>query len=484
MTGNPNTSTAGSEFDAFLERYRNDPVGFAKNVLRIDPMEWQGTLLTKVNKHRRRIAVRSGHGVGKTTGVSIAMIHTLVFEGPSVKVVCTAPSSNTLIDGLMAEVKTLIRRMPEALQELFDITSDHIRLRAMPDEAFLSARTSTADKPEALAGIHAARVLIVVDEASGVPEPVFNAAKGSMSTPNATTILIGNPTRTVGTFFECFHGDIERWDTMHVSCIGNPNVHQDFIDDMLAKYGPNDPEYHIRVLGNFPPSGTESYIGREIVDAAMARVLEVSPKTAEVWGLDVARYGADGCTLAKRKGPIVTEVKKWRGKNLMETVGIVYHEYMVTPEELQPAEILVDEIGMGAGVVDRLVELGLPAVGVNVAETSGDMGKGVRLRDDLWYRGKDLLLENKLQLPKGDEDLAKALTTPTFDYQSNGKLKIEGKKEIKRRGYESPDAADAVLLTLASTESPWDQLGGGRRGHKVRDYYGSGQMSVNLSHVT
>lgn len=417
-----------------------------------------------------------------TTGVSVAMIHTLIFDGPSVKIVCTAPSSSTLIDGLMAEVKTLIRRMPEALQELFDITTDHIRLRSMPDEAFLSARTSSSDRPEALAGIHAERVLLVVDEASGVPEAVFKAAEGSMSTANATTILIGNPTRTAGTFFEAFHADAERWELMHVSCVGNPNVHPDFIANMLRKYGEDDPEYHIRVLGNFPPSGTESFIGRAAVDKAMARRMVVGPNTTSVWGLDVARFGGDGCCLAKRTGPVVPEVTQWRGKDLMGTVGIVYNEYMRLPDEYRPAEILVDEIGLGAGVLDRLIELGLPAVGVNVADSSGDMGKGVRLRDDLWARAKDLLLENKIQLPE-DEELAADLTTPMYDYQSNGKLKIEGKKDMRRRGYRSPDRADAVLLTLASTASPWDNIGGARQGQFARDYYGTDNMSVNLSHI-
>lgn len=471
-----------SDFYEFIERYRNDPVGFAIHVLKITPMDWQAEMLGKVNRHVRRLAVRSGHGVGKTTGVSIAMIHTLVFEGPSVKVVCTAPSAPTLIDGLMAEVKTLIRRMPPAVQDLFDTTTDHIRTKSMPDEAFISARTSSNDRPEALAGIHAERVLLVVDEASGVVEQVFKAAEGSMSTANATTILIGNPTRTAGTFFEAFHADAERWELMHVSCIGNPNVHPDFIANMLKKYGEDDPEYHIRVLGNFPPSGTESFISRSSVDAAMARRMVMAPTAVSVWGLDVARFGGDGCCLAKRQGPVFTESQRWRGKDLMGTVGIVYNEYMRLPEDYHPAEIMVDEIGLGAGVLDRLLELGLPAVGVNVADSSGDMGKGMRLRDDLWARMKDLLLENKIQLPE-DEGLAASLTTPMYDYQSNGKLKIEGKKEMRRRGYQSPDDADACNLTLASTASPWDQLGGGRNSQYARDYYGTEGMSVNLSHI-
>lgn len=444
-------------FLQFILKYRNKPGRFVVEVLGATPLDWQLELLDKVCVTKvRRLSVRSGHGVGKTTALAWAMIVTLLFTAPC-KIICTAPAAGTLFDGLMSEVKMWITRLPDYLQQLFDITTDHIRIQSMPTEAFISARTSSSDKPEALAGIHSERVLLVVDEASGVPEAVFKAAAGSMSTSNATTVLIGNPTRNSGYFFDTHHVLKDWWDTMHVSCIGNKNVDPDFVESIKRQYGEDHNEYRIRILGDFPTDDGASYIPRPLVDEAMARSMEMSKDTPEVWGLDVARTGGDRVALARRKGSVVSEVRAWGGKDLMGTVGVVKNLWDMTPYDEKPVEILVDAIGMGAGVADRLVELGLPAVAVNVSESSGMLGQGMRMRDELWARGKLALVEHGLCLPY-DEELASELATPQGEFLSNGRLKIEGKREMKRRGFPSPDKADAVLLTLYSNASPYDTV--------------------------
>lgn len=444
-------------FAEFVAKYAHDPVRFVKEVWCATPSEWQSELLESVCKiKRRRVSVRSGHGVGKTTALSWAMIHTQIFH-VECKVICTAPAAGTLFDGLMAEVKKWLNELPPFLQELFDYTTEHVRLKSAPTANFISARTSSTDKPEALAGIHSARVLLVVDEASGVPEAVFKASAGSMSTTNATTVLIGNPTRNSGYFFETHHALKDLWFTMHVSCIGNPNVDPDFIEGIKRQYGEDSNEYRIRVLGEFPVDDGSSFIARDTVTAAMEREFSVPDEMNEVWGLDVARTGGDRVALARRKGPVFPEVLAWKGKDLMATVGVVVALWNETPIDQRPVEILVDAIGMGAGVADRLLELGLPAVAVNVSETTGPMGQGARLRDELWYRMKVALLDAALSLPY-DEELASELSTPTAEYLSNGRVKIEGKREMKRRGFASPDKADAVMLTLYSSASPYDTV--------------------------
>lgn len=469
-------------FIDFALKYRAHPGRFVREVLEAVPNDFQDDLLERVcTKRVRRLSVRSGHGVGKTTGLAWAMIHTLIFAGEC-KVICTAPAAGTLFDGLMAEVKLWLGKLPPFLNELFDTTTEHVRLKSMPTGCFISARTSSADKPEALAGIHAPRVLLVADEASGIPEAVFKSAAGSMSTSNATTVLIGNPTRTSGYFFDTHHGLKDLWDTMHVSCIGNPNVDPDFIAQIKKQYGEDSNEYRIRVLGDFPLDDGESYISRESVDSAMDRTFEISKETPEVWGLDVARTGGDRVALAMRRGPVVSEVRAWAGKDLMGTVGVVKSMWDQLSEDLRPVEILVDAIGMGAGVADRLTEMGLPAVAVNVSETSGVLGQGARLRDELWFRMKMALTEHGIALPY-DEELAGELSTPKGEYLSSGKLKIEGKRDMKRRGFNSPDKADAVLLTLYSNESPYDTVTTKPNSAASRAYHPRGPIRRNLNAV-
>lgn len=472
---------ADNPFVQFLRKYRGRPGLFVKEVLSATPLKWQNELLEEICvKRTRRLSVRSGHGVGKTTALAWAMLHTLMFNGET-KIIATAPAAGTLFDGLMAEVKMWITHLPDYLQELFDTTTDHIRIKSMPTEAFISARTSSTDKPEALAGIHAKRVLLVVDEASGVPEAVFKAAAGSMSTSNATTVLIGNPTRNSGYFFDTHHVLKDWWKTMHESCVRNPNVDPDFIDSIKRQYGEDSNEYRIRVLGEFPLDDGSSYIARHMVDEAMERYMEVSEETPEVWGLDVARGGNDRTALARRRGPVVSEVNAWAGKDLMGTVGVVKNLWDITEDKRKPLAIYVDSIGLGAGVADRLIELGLPAVAVNVSETSGMLGHGMRMRDELWYRGKIALIEHGLVLPY-DEELASELSTPQAEYMSNGLLKVEGKKDMKRRGFKSPDKADAVLLTLYSNDSPYDTVTTKQHG-RHNAYNPRGKLKRNIRAV-
>lgn len=474
--------TQDNPFIEFHLKYRRKPVEFVRDVLGAEPLEWQADLMEWIITHRkRRISVRSGHGVGKTTALAWTMIHTIIFSPPC-KVICTAPAAGTLFDGLMSEVKTWINRAPDFLRELFDVTTEHVRIKGLQTEAFISARTSSSDRPEALAGIHAPRVLLVVDEASGVPEQVFTAAAGSMSTTGATTVLIGNPTRNSGYFFDTHHKDADHWDRMHVSCIGNKNVNQDFIDQIANKYGEDSNEFRIRVLGEFPVDDGSSYISRTLVDKAMDRYMEISKDTPEVWGLDVARTGGDRVALARRRGQVVSEVEAWAGRDLMQTVGLVKSLWDSTPPDLRPHEIIVDAIGMGAGVADRLIELGLPAVALNVSESSGVLGVGMRMRDELWYRMRMALTEHGLVLPY-DEELASELSTPKGDYMSNGKLKIESKPEMKRRGYKSPDKADAVNLTLYSTVSSYETVTTASSGPTARAYNPRGPLRRRLNAV-
>jgi hypothetical protein len=164
-----------------------------------------------------------------------------------------------------------------------------------------------------------------------------------------------------------------------------------------------------------------------------------------IWGLDVARYGDDRSALAKRQGERLLEVKAWQGVDLMETAGRVYNEYQLCNFKTRPAAIYVDSIGLGSGVLDRLRELGLPVRGVNVSESPAVGERYLRLRDELWFRVREWLEARLCQLPR-DEELAAELGGPRFRILSSGKLKVDSKDEIKKRGARSPDKAGQPRL--------------------------------------
>lgn len=441
-------SDQSNPFDDFVVEYWDDPVRFVEEVLGATPLPYQKDFLNAIARNERKISIRSGHGTGKSTSASWAMLWYLLLRFPN-KVVVTAPTSGQLFDALFAELKRWISELPPQLQEMLTVKSDRVELAAAPSEAFISARTSRAETPEALAGVHSDNVLLVVDEASGVPEKVFEAAAGSMSGHNATTILLSNPTRSSGTFFESQTRMADSWWTQRWSCVDSPLVSDEFVQEMRERYGEESNAFRIRVLGEFPLSDDDTIIPYHLVESAVHRDLEVHEDTPSVWGLDVARFGTDKTALCKRQGPIVTEIRAWRGLDLMQTVGRVVAEYEGLPPSAQPREILVDSIGVGAGVVDRLHEMGLPVRGVNVSETPSLKETYMNLRTELWFKTKGWLENRSCKLPENEQLMAE-LTSIKYSFTSSGKMKAESKDEMRKRGMGSPDLADALCLTMAS----------------------------------
>jgi phage terminase large subunit len=173
----------------------------------------------------------------------------------------------------------------------------------------------------------------------------------------------------------------------------------------------------------------------------------VDQAAPELWGLDCARYGSDASCLVKRRGYVVTEPpRRWRNIDTMQLAGAVKAEFDLAGEN-KPRLIVIDSIGIGAGVVDRLHEQGLPVLGLNVGEQSSTKERFVRLRDELWVRVKEWLATRRVRLPR-DEQLRDDLVAPRFTFTSDGKIQIESKERMRSRGIPSPDAADALCMSL------------------------------------
>ena len=446
-------------FNDFLDRYgtpagEDGPVRLVREVFGVEPDEWQEEVLRAYGRGERGIAVRSCHGPGKTAVASWCVWHMLLTKIPQ-KTVATAPTSAQLKGALLPEVKMWGTKMPPALQELFDVKSEGIYLKSAPAESFFEARTSRAESPEALQGVHSKHVLLIGDEASGIPEQVYEASIGSMSDERATTLLIGNPVRSSGFFFECFYKMKDRWRTRRVSHTDSSRVSDEFVEDVRRRYGEDSNAFRVRCLGEFPKSDEDTVIPFEWVQSARDRDIIEAPTVKRVWGLDVARYGSDRSALVERTHRTAAVLDVWGQCDLMETVGRVKRRYDDTL--IRPAAILVDVVGMGGGVVDRLQELGLPVRGINVGESASMSDKFLRARSELWWRGREWFERKDVHLiaPATDnpedpaEVLFSELVAPRYQYSSTGKVAVEPKDALKSRGHKSPDVADAFMLTFA-----------------------------------
>lgn len=449
---------------------RDDPVLFVRTCLQAEPQKWQKEALENIVKHNR-LSIRSGHAVGKTTFLSFVILWWLCTHYPC-KIACTANSASQLEQILWSEIQKWYKMMPQAFQDELEFRSDKITLKNAPD-SFCVSRTSRRENPEALQGFHSPNMLFIIDEASGVPDIIFEVAQGAMSTHGAKTIMVGNPNRSTGYFFDSFNKNIESWRTMTVSCLDADTVDPQYVEDMKRQYGEDSNVFRVRVLGLPPETDDNAIIGRSLVESAIDR--EVDPiEVMPVWGIDVARHGSDRCALCKRKGNVITEpIKHWGGKDLMETVGIIMAEYESTPFRDRPTELLVDSIGLGAGVVDRLVELNIPARGINVAESSSLSNRYMRLRDELWFKCREWLEQKDCQIPDQEELIAE-VTAVQYSIMSNGKFKVESKDEMKKRGMRSPDIADALMLTFAGNAIRASGSGAGYKFNQKIDYGSSG----------
>ena len=429
-----------------LVKLHNDPVLFVTSILKAKPQPWQAEALRAVASHDK-VSIASGHGVGKTAFQSWLVLWWLITHYPC-KVAVTANTAHQLSDVLWTEIDKWARKLPDGFKQLLEFKSDKISLKGASD-SFAVARTSRRENPEALQGFHSENMLFLCEEASGIPDVVFQVGEGAMSTAGAKTVMCGNPTRSEGFFYDSHHSQRERWFTMTVSCHDATTVSEQFLEEMKDKYGEESNVYRVRVLGQFPTQSDDVLLPLYLVEEATKREVEASPTTPVVWGVDVARFGGDRSAIAKRQGNVILEpIKTYQGRDIMEMAGIVLSEYEACNYRLRPQSIYIDAIGIGAGLADRLRELDLPAVAISVSETASLRDRFNRLRDELFWNAREWFEARDCHIPN-DATLIQEITAIRYKYLSNGKLKVESKDEMKRRGQRSPDVADAFVLSFA-----------------------------------
>ena len=452
---------------AFIKS-KNDPYLFATEVMGFLPYgaenpkghhqleQWQDDFLRNfyigpdgLTVADPRHSIRAGHGVGKGVLLSILGLWFVTTHYDS-KCVITANSQDQLRDNNASELRKWSAFLPHDLREQIQIDVERIYMKPAPEMAFIVFRTASKSNPEALQGIHAKHVLYLIDEASGIEDVVFEVAQGSLSTAGAMAVMASNPTRNSGFFFDTHNKLRHRWKTWQVNCETVPRA-SGHIQDVIDAYGKDSNKYRVRVLGEFPTADDDVVIPLELIRAAVGRDVETSG-VMPYWGVDVGRFGEDSSALAKRKGNrLIEPITEWHGLDTMQVAGRIYNEFKATDDPLKPASIFVDVIGIGSGVVDRLREMELPVIGVNVAESAANDERFMRLRDEIWWRGREWFAAKDCVIPN-DEKFVSELCTVTYDYSSNGKIVVESKKDMKKRGLKSPNLADAFLMTMAAPD--------------------------------
>lgn len=438
---------ARSHFDAV----RADPVGFCRSHLGFEPWSKQAEVLESVRDHKRT-AVRSCHGAGKTATAARAALWFLA-AFPGSRVITTAPTNAQLRDVLWREIRSAFHASGGFLTGELSQTRLEIR-----DDWF--AVGLSTDQPERFQGHHAEHLLLVVDEASGVGQEIFEAASGFLTSPGARLLLIGNPTRTAGEFYDAFHRQRGFYSTIAISAEDTPAltgeavsddvarslVSREWVEEHRLKWGEASPIFQVRVLGQFPTSTDRNVCSLADVEAAQTR--EVVPGSPVVVACDVARYGSDQTVIVVRRGNQLRVVKSYSGQDTMRTAGEILRVARETLAAVKVRPLLVvDDAGVGGGVTDRLREVSeFPVHAFTGAARARDRGQFPNRRSEAWFGFGERLGE--LDLPV-DEELAGDLVAPEYGVDSMGRWALERKDDTKRRLGRSPDRGDAAVMAFA-----------------------------------
>ncbi len=461
-----------------------DPAGFIADELGAKLWDRQREVAEAV-RDWPRVAVRSCNGSGKTfVAAHIVLWWLMCFD--DALVITTAPTEHQVRDILWRE----IRRAYRGHEDLIGGTLLRTELD-LHDKHY--AHGLSTNTPERFQGFHEGHILFVVDEASGVREGIFEAIEGSMTSEHARLLLIGNPTSLSGYFYEAFHRRRALWRTMHISAFDTPNlkagavthpflVTPRWVQDAEANWGRDSPMYQIRALGQFPSESEDTLIALRLIEAAVQRWragnggqetaspkqgLEATPEPSRAQmppgrdaaasersperegveiGVDVARYGADKTVVCVRRGEDVIAMVAYARQDTMQTAGQV----MDFIRRYRPAAVRVDEIGIGAGVLDRLKELGAPGVtGVNVASRSSRPEQFANLRAELFDGLRERFQQGRIAVPD-DQDLVSELASLKYSFTSSGQVRMQEKEDLRAKGLPSPDRADALMLAFAS----------------------------------
>ena len=427
----------------FVDRYFNDPVLFVKENLGVKEIEkWQQKVLTDLGNGEQRIAVGSGHGVGKTALTSWIILW-FMSTRPTPAIVATANTEQQLKSKTWRELSKWHQLSKN--RDWFEYTATRFSLKADPNTWFASAIPWTENRSEAFAGTHEKHVLYIFDEASAIAEIIWEVSEGAMTTTGAYWCVFGNMTKNTGRFAECWGKFKHRWKTYSVDSrdvsITDKKQIQEWIDD----YGDDSDFVRIRVKGQLPRSGTYQFISKELVDNCVEYEALNYESFPVVFGCDIARFGDDENVVCIRQGRKVREFLNWRGVDTMQTSSRIVD----LMQEWEPDLCFIDGDGVGAGVVDRVKQLVDPS---KIYEVNG----GRRADDPIKYHNKRVeMWANLREAMKGTIDipdktvLSEQLIGPEYLFDNTNRQQLERKEDMKKRGLDSPDWGDSLAMTYA-----------------------------------
>ena len=443
--------------DFIVRTYADDFNGYRRDILGMKPAEWQDRVGLSL-QHKKRTSVSAAHGIGKT-GMAAAAIHWFAATRPKFAIVATANTEDQLQKKLWRELAKVNDQAKN--KEWFKWESRTFTRFGNPTTQAI-ALPNNENNPGAFAGTHEDHVLGVFDEAAEIPDSIWEVFNGAMTTPGARWLAISNPRRSEGFFYHTVfgdhaarrEGDVERkgkWNPFVIKAADSPFVPKSYPEEMLGIYkSEQDDRYRIQVLGLPPRTDPSQFISSDMVNAAMEREVPLFKRWPLILGCDVGR-GDRSVMLPRRGRKVLDKIEIINGSRTTDFARRIAEEIRFYREEdgLQ-AEVVIEELGMGVGVVETLQDMGYGdhVWGVNTGNPSNEPNLYRNLRCEMWDLTRQWL-EETVELPNEDQLRKDLLTIRKKPSGGTGVLTLESKEDMRRRRLPSPDVGDALALTFS-----------------------------------
>lgn len=447
-----------------------DPIFYAREVLGIEKLSPdQKRFLSAAARPGARVGVHACHASGKTFGAAILLVWFLTTRAPA-KVITTAAGGRTVEEQLWREARQLWAVNQSKLPAGFYPRS--AKWDIAPDHFAIGFSTNDIHK---FRGFHSPNLLVIADEAAGVPQEIYTAIEGLATGPEDRVVLLSNPGEAAGPFFErCKRPG---WWSLGISALEQPNViegrevipghvSRDWVESRREEWGEDSPLWRMLVEGQFLEEALDALMRLSWIEEAEGR--QPAPRPPVVISCDVAtRVGPCETVVLTLEGETVTRLQAWVGRDTMETAGRIVQEHRRLPRS-QPPIVIIDDAGVGGGVTDRLRELGIPAIAYKGALKPYYRGAGTEtpdrrrerfrnLRSQSWWRLREAFRKGEIVLGPGlplDGRLKNQLLTVTYRVASDGTVEVEPKDKMIDRGVASPDRADALVMAWHARSFP------------------------------
>lgn len=416
-----------------------------------------------------RFATASGHGIGKSA-FTAWLVDWIMSTRPFCKGTVTANTAPQLESKTWAEVAKWTRRCITG--HWFDVTTGRGSMkmthRQHPESWFCHAQTCREENSEAFAGQHSvdSTSFYIFDEASAIPDKIWEVAEGGLTDGEPMWFAFGNPTRNTGRFRDCFNRHKHRWTTRQIDSRAVQITNKKLLADWIADYGEDSDFVKVRVRGMFPAASAKQFISIADVDAAYGRHLRAeqfnfAPKILTV---DPAWEGDDEFVIGLRQGlhfQILRAIPK--NDNDLQMASLI-----MSLEDEHKADAVFVDAGYGTGIVSAGKSFGREWRLVWFAGEAADRGC-VNKRAEMWKSARDWLKAGGAIPP--DQVLYHDLIGPETIARPDGRIQLESKRDMKARGQPSPGRGDALALSFAYPVTLKPRAGaGGVHNAQSREY--------------